>query len=133
MNETKSGAQRLGFMIPLILFVIFFIICCGVLSSVFAKSTDLSIRARQLNGAVQVCRNGAEIFASCGSAEETEKILGSSFFDENAVPTAQENAQMYLEVRQEPSRDGVQYAVLEVYSIEGEHLYTLTVASYLGG
>lgn len=132
MDETKSGARRLGFMLPLVLFVLFFIICCGVLSSVFAKSADLSIQAQQLNTAVQLCRNGAEVYAACGSLEQTEKTLGGTFFDNNGTPVEKKDARLYLTMEEKDGEYGVRYAVMEAYSAEGEFLYTLTAASYSG-
>lgn len=136
MDETRSGAQRLGFMVPLILFILFFIICCGVLSSVFARSADLSARAQFLNTAVQLCRNGGEIYASSGSMAQVQKALGGTYFDGSGNPAGQKDAQLYITLRETAGEKGVRYGILEVFSMSGERLYSLTAASYvceLGG
>lgn len=136
MDETRSGAQRLGFMVPLILFILFFIICCGVLSSVFARSADLSAKAQLLNTSVQLCRNGAEVYTSCENLAQTKKAMGGTYFDSNGNPSPQKDAALYITMRETPGESGVRYIILEAFAVDGERLYTLTAGSYvceLGG
>lgn len=126
------SSQRLGFMVPLVLFVLFFVACCGVVASVFLRAASETAFAEQYNAGVQLCRNQAEICR--GETELTEEGLYTLYFDRNYRPTEQEQADYYLTVSRSisPSAGGnMRNDTITAYTPEGKQIYMLDVAVYL--
>lgn len=123
MRNSNPAARRLGFMAPVLLFVLFFVMSCGILACVFARSAQLSAQARQLEAAVQISRSAAEAFVACGSADEANLLVGTSF-DETGAPTRE--GILHLTIR-ETALENMQSAVIEVADPSGNVIYSLTV------
>lgn len=123
----QSAGRRLGFMIPMILFVLFFVICCGTMVGLFLRSVDISNRAGQVNDAVQICRNQAERIRS------GELMPEKCYFDGSYHETDRENAKYYavfaFEKESRPRGDLLS-AEISVYSMTDELLYKLDTAVY---
>ena len=113
MDRQESGARRLGFMGPVLLFVLFFVICCGVLSGVFARSASLSAQARQLEAAVELSRNAAEVYTATGSPEKALALTGQGTL-------------LRLNITETASK-GMKTAEIRVTDEAGQTVYTLTV------
>lgn len=126
MDKTTHPRSQLT---PLMLLVFFFVLCCGVLACVFARAADLSVQAGQLNSAVQLCRSGAEVFSASGSAEQTYAALGGMYFDSNGDPATEEEAELYLTIR-EQTASGIRQAVFSVCTMDDELVYTLTASAF---
>lgn len=116
--------RRGGALTPLVLF---FVLCCGILACVFARAADLSAQAGRLNTAVQICRNGGEIFTGCGSPEQTQQMLGGPYFALDGTPVPEEEAGLVLTIRAQ-EENGVSRAVLTVCDVDGETVYDLAVS-----
>lgn len=118
-----------GGLMPLIFF---FVLCCGLMACVFARAADLSVRAEQLNSAVQICRNGVEIFTAQGSTGEVQDILGGPYFTLDGERAWGDDAALCLHVQEQDL--GLRQAVFTVTTLEGEEVYSLTAwAAYGGG
>lgn len=122
MNE--GNVRRLGNLIPMLLFVLFFVMCSGVLAAVFLRSAQLSADAGRRSDAVQLCRNQAERFRSGEVLPE-----GKQYYDENYAPAEPGNGVYLLEVTY--SLQGtLNYAHIAVSSLQDEPLYALDVARF---
>lgn len=130
MNDRPRAdtAHRLGFMIPLILFVLMFALCCAALSGLFVRSLDISNEAGALSDAVSICRSQAERFrAGC---ELPEKM----YFDEHYRETDASSARYLLEVTvtaEETAAGAMEYALLAAALPGGEPIYTIQAARYV--
>lgn len=117
MNERKVSG-RLLHMVPMILFVLVFVVCCGTLAGLFLRSADVSARAGQRNAAVQFCRNQAERFRA---GEEMPMS-----------PIPFKGGEMTAAVtREECSAGQLLHAEFTAISEDGEILYTLNAARYV--
>lgn len=116
MNEQKSGS-RLGFMIPTLVLVLIFVVCCGVLAGIFARSAAVSARAEQYGTAVQQCRNAAEAFRA-----------GTELPEETAYPGGVVAVQISGERR---AAGNMLLAVITARTESGEELCTLNAARYV--
>lgn len=130
-SEKHSGS-RLGFMVPLLLFVLFFVACCGVVAGVFLRSAAQTAFAERYNAGVQLCRNQAEICR----ADETSGDSGMQtlYFDGQYRPAEEGEAQYYLTVSRRMDASGVgrmRYETITAFTMEGERIYGLDVAVYL--
>ena len=76
-EKQESTAHRLSFTGPLLLFVLLFVICCGVLACVFVRADATSREAEIYNASVSLCRSQAERIRS-GEMPEDEEML---YFD----------------------------------------------------
>lgn len=130
MNDrSRAGAaHRLGFMIPLILFVLMFALCCAALSGLFVRSLDISNEAGRLSDAVAICRSQAERFrAGC-------ELPAKMYFDENYRETDASSARYLLEVSvttEETAAGAMAYANLTAAMPDGEPIYTIQTARYV--
>lgn len=125
--ESRSG-HRLGFMIPMILFVLFFVACCAALVGLFVRSADISNQAGRMNDAVQICRNQAERFRA---GEDLPEIL---YFDENYRETSAESANYRLEIQFSEETTPLGRMVSAHFSActaAGEPIYRLDTARYV--
>lgn len=117
MNETKIGG-RLLHLVPMILFVLVFVVCCGTLAGLFVRSADVSARAGQKNQAVQLCRNQAERFRA------GEEMPGS--------PVSFAGGEITVAVSREDCPAGkMLHAEITAISEDGNILYTLNAARYV--
>ena len=125
MNGERS---RLGYLVPVICFVAFFMACCAVCACVFARSAAVTEEAEQLSAAVQLCRNQAELCrAGLGwEEEESEARFDGSFRESEA-------GQYWVRVTRSCSEDGLGTALISAGTEGGEALCTLEVKVYLPG
>ena len=125
MNGERS---RLGYLVPVILFVAFFMACCAVCACVFARAAAVTEEAEQLSAAVQLCRNQAELCrAGLGwEEEESEARFDGSFRESEA-------GQYWVRVTRSCSEDGLGTALISAGTEGGEALCTLEVTVYLPG
>lgn len=123
MTDNQS-ARRLGSMVPMLLFILFFVMCSGVLAAVFLRSAQISARAGDSSNAVQLCRNQAERFRSGEAIPE-----GTHFYGDDFAAADAESGAYRLEVTY--SREGALVtAHLSAFTAEGIPLYALEVARY---
>ena len=125
MNGERS---RLGYLVPVICFVAFFMACCAVCACVFARAAAVTEEAEQLSTAVQLCRNQAELCrAGLGwEEEESEARFDGSFRESEA-------GQYWVRVTRSCSEDGLGTALISAGTEGGEALCTLEVKVYLPG
>lgn len=129
-HRQTQNAQRMGFMVPLILFVLLFVLCSGVIACVFLRASAISRDTEAHNAAVTLCRNQAE----CIRAGEIPADGSVLYYDENLQPADQPSAAYYLviEDQTQETENGVLHSgVVTAYSAEQTRLYSLDVAAYL--
>lgn len=128
MNHSgETAARRLSFMTPLLLLVLFFVLCCGVLSCVFIRSAAISREAEIYNASVTLCRSEAERFRA--GASEGEWLR----FDAALSPCTAEESVYTLRVERtaaETPAGTVETAVLSAGATGAEPVYSLTVTAY---
>lgn len=125
MDERMDG--RLGHLIPVLLFVLFFVLCCGVLTGVFLRAGALRQQTRAYNAAVQLCRNEAERYRA-GQAEP-----GSCWYDENFQPSSEEAGEYRVEITQsgrDTAAGQLVTGIVRAYDREGQCLYELEASVF---
>lgn len=123
----KQSARRLGSLIPMLLFTLFFVICSGVLAAVFLRSAQISAYAGQRSDAVQLCRNAAERFRAGETLPEGKQFYGKDF-----VPAEEASGDYLLEVTCQ--REGqLMHATIAASTSQGTPLYTLNATRYAPG
>ena len=125
MNGERS---RLGYLVPVICFVAFFMACCAVCACVFARAAAVTEEAEQLSTAVQLCRNQAEL---CRAGLGWEEEEGEARFDGSFRES--EAGQYWVRVTRSCSEDGLGTALISAGTEGGEALCTLEVKVYLPG
>lgn len=120
--------NRLGYLVPVILFVAFFMACCNLCACVFARAAAVTEEAEQLSAAVQLCRNQAEL---CRAGLGWEKEASEARFDESFRES--ETGSYWVRVTRSLSEDGLGTAVISAGAEGGEALCTLEVTVYLPG
>ena len=125
MNGERS---RLGYLVPVICFVAFFMACCAVCACVFARAAAVTEEAEQLSTAVQLCRNQAEL---CRAGLGWEEEEGEARFDGSFRES--EAGQYWVRVTRSCSEDGLGTALISAGTEGGEALCTLEVTVYLPG
>ena len=131
MNDKgfTGNARRMGMMIPLVLFVLVFVVCCGVLAGVFLRAADINARAGDCTAGVQLCRNTAEL---CRAGQAAG--LSQCFYDAHYQPTAEGAASYRVTVnfRDEAAAAGILRSyTITAYGTGQEPLYSLEVTVYL--
>ena len=62
-EEKRSETRhRMGFMTPLLVFVLAFVACCGVIACVFLRAAVISDEAARESAGIALCRSAAEAF-----------------------------------------------------------------------
>lgn len=128
MNERRSG--RLGHLIPVLLFVLLFVLCCGVLTGVFLRAAALRQQTRAYGDAVQLCRNQAEQYRAGRAAP------GSCWYDEDFVPTSDDRASYRVEITQRIQQEACGQlctGTICAYDRSGQPLYELEASVFLSG
>lgn len=129
-HRQTHSLREMGFMVPLILFVLLFVLCSGVVACVFLRASAISRDTEAYNAAVTLCRNQAE----CIRAGEIPADGSILYYDENLQPTPQASATYYLVVEdqtQKTENGELHSSVVTAYSAEQTQLYRLEVAAYL--
>ena len=123
MDEQRS---RLGYLVPVICFVAFFMACCGVCACVFARAASQTAQAESLNTAVQLCRNTAEI---CRSGEGWEDGESLDWYD--GTMRLSETGAYWVAVTRTTAENGLGTARIRAGKNGAEALYTLEIRVYL--
>ena len=129
-ERSESAARRLGFMAPLLLFVLLFVLCCGVLVCVFLRSDAVSRDAAAYDDAVTLCRSEAERFRSGDCAADGTQL----YFDALLSPSSPEEAAYCLDFQRQdtPTVAGILATVMiTARTPAGNTLYELEAAVYL--
>lgn len=123
----ERGHGRLGHLIPVLLFVLFFVLCCGVLTGVFLRAGALSQQTRAYSAAVQLCRNEAERYRA-GQAGP-----GSRWYNETFRPSSEEAGVYRIEITQSSRAEAAGQLLtgtIRAYDREGQPLYELEAAIF---
>lgn len=126
MTEHKNA--RLGYLIPVLLFVLFFVLCCGVLTGVFLRAAALRQQTEAYNAAVQLCRNQAELYRAEAAGQ------GSYWYDEDFHPGTEATAAYRLEVTEQRRAEAsgeLRTGTIRAYDRQGKLLYELEAAVFL--
>ena len=116
-HRQTQNAQRMGFMVPLILFVLLFVLCSGVIACVFLRASAISRDTEAYNAAVTLCRNQAE----CIRAGEIPADGSVLYYDEALQPASQATAAYYLVIEDQAQETGngvLHSGVVTAYSAE---------------
>lgn len=128
MTERRNA--RLGHLIPVLLFVLLFVLCCAVLTGVFLRAAALRQQTAYYNAAVQLCRNQAERYRA-GAAG-----AGSAWYGEDFLPAEEADAAYRLELTEQRRTEAagqLRTGTIRAYDREGQLLYELEAAVYLPG
>lgn len=126
-NNRGNRGSHLGYMFPVLLFVLFFAVCSGVLACVFLRAETVSARAKAYNDAVQLCRNEAERF------QAGDVHTGRHWYDRNLQPTGPEQANYSVKVdisAENTTAGQLHTASIHAFSRSGEAIYSLQVTRY---
>ena len=76
-EEKRSETRhRMGFMTPLLVFVLAFVACCGVIACVFLRAAVISDEAARESAGIALCRSAAEAFRAGEIPENGEIAYG---------------------------------------------------------
>ena len=93
-EEKRSETRhRMGFMTPLLVFVLSFVACCGVIACVFLRAAVISDEAAYKSAGVALCRSAAEEFR----AGEIPKSGERAYFTKDMASCAEADAYYYTE------------------------------------
>ena len=106
--------KRLGYLVPVVCFVAFFMACCAVCACVFARAASVTEEAER-------CRAGL------GWEESSSEARFDDSFREDP------EGAYWVRVTRSLSEDGLGTAYVSAGAEGGEALYTLEVTVYLPG
>ena len=93
-EEKRSETRhRMGFMTPLLVFVLAFVACCGVIACVFLRAAVISDEAARESAGIALCRSAAEAFRAGEIPENGEK----AYFTKDMTSCAEADAYYYIE------------------------------------
>ena len=93
-EEKRSETRhRMGFMTPLLVFVLAFVACCGVIACVFLRAAVISDEAARESAGIALCRSAAEEFRA-GEIPENGEI---AYFTKDMASCAEAVAYYYIE------------------------------------
>lgn len=91
-EEKRSETRhRMGFMTPLLVFVLAFVACCGVIACVFLRAAVISDEAARESAGIALCRSAAEAFRAGEIPENGEK----AYFTKDMTSCAEADAYYY--------------------------------------
>ena len=92
-EEKRSETRhRMGFMTPLLVFVLAFVACCGVIACVFLRAAVISDEAARESAGIALCRSAAEEFRAGEIPENGEK----AYFTKDMTSCAEADAYYYI-------------------------------------
>lgn len=101
-EEKRSETRhRMGFMIPLLVFVLAFVACCGVIACVFLRAAVISDEAARESAGIALCRSAAEEFRAGEIPENGEK----AYFTKDMASCAEADAYLLYRNRSDCRRD----------------------------
>ncbi len=122
-----------------VVMVLVFALAAALCLQVFVVSNRMSERNKDMDHAVLLAQNTAEMLKACGGIEDAAEMMGGdfqqamwcSYYDEAMNPAA-DRTSAYYEVNTLPENSGVEgleKAAIEVFRHDGnEALFSLTVA-----
>lgn len=130
-EEKRSETRhRMGFMTPLLVFVLAFVACCGVIACVFLRAAVISDEAARESTGIALCRSAAEEFRAGEIPENGEK----AYFTKDLASCAEAVAYYYIktEVTAAETETGALYAgKITAYTAEQDkEIYALNVRCY---
>lgn len=135
-EEKRSETRhRMGFMTPLLVFVLAFVACCGVIACVFLRAAVISDEAARESAGIALCRSAAEEFRA-GEIPENGEI---AYFTKDMASCAEADAYYYdayyyieTEVTAAETETGALYAgKITAYTAEQDkEIYALEVRCY---
>ena len=131
MHKQKAEpiSRRLGFMIPLLVFVLLLVLCCGVIACVFLRASAVSQQAEQETAAVTLCRNQAERLRAGVLPElDTKRYYNTSL--EECGP---DQSAYYVVVTGDWADTGAGQlfqGTVTAYSVQDQAIYSLDAAVY---
>lgn len=135
-KEREKQTLSLSFSVPLLIFVLLFVIGSAVLVSVFASAAKISRQAKQKNDAIQICRNAMEIYSSCADLQQTAAQLGglpgqTELYFDRELHCVQQTQASYVLHLQDVEQDSLKNGSFSVSNLEQEQLYSLSVDVYV--
>ncbi len=132
MRERKAEpiSRRLGFMIPLLVFVLLLVLCCGVIACVFLRADAVSQQAERETVAVTLCRNQAERLRAGVFPELDTKL----YYKDTLEECTQEQGAYYVIVTGTRTATGAGElfeGTVTAYSAQNQAIYSLDTAVYL--
>lgn len=127
MTDNRRRRDGLGYMLPVLLFVLFFAVCSSVLACVFLRAQAISTQAKAYNDGVQLCRNQAERFRA---GEEAPEMC---CYDSALQPAEPEQAEYYVTMEtfwEDAAVGQLRTARIRAFSVSGGGLYELKVTRY---
>lgn len=101
-EEKRSETRhRMGFMTPLLVFVLAFVACCGVIACVFLRAAVISDEAARESAGIALCRSAAEEFRAGEIPENGEK----AYFTKDMASCAEADAYLLYRNRSDRRRD----------------------------
>lgn len=130
-EEKRSETRhRMGFMTPLLVFVLAFVACCGIIACVFLRAAVISDEAAGESAGIALCRSAAEAFR----AGEIPKNGEIAYFTKDMASCAEADAYYYIEteVTAAETETGALYAgKITAYTAEQDkEIYVLNVRCY---
>ena len=122
-----------------VIMVLVFALAAALCLQVFSFSNQMSEKNKDIDHAVLLAQNTAELLKACGSVEEASEAVGgdirqtlwSSYYGEDLTPVPDQTS-AYYEVHTLPENSGVEglgKATIDVFRHDGnEALFSLTVA-----
>lgn len=129
-RKVEPVSRRLGFMIPLLVFVLLLVLCCGVIACVFLRADAVSRQAEAETAAVTLCRNQAEQLRAGVLPELDTKI----YYNASLEKCGQEQGSYYIVVTGDWTETGAGrlfQGKVTAYSIQDQPIYALDAAAYL--
>lgn len=130
-EEKRSETRhRMGFMTPLLVFVLAFVACCGVIACVFLRAAAVSDEAEYKSAGIALCRSAAEEFRAGEIPENGER----AYFTKDMASCAEQDAYYYIEtaVTAAETAAGKMYTgSITAYTAEqNKEVYALDVRCY---
>lgn len=135
-EQNRSANGGLSFSVPLLIFVLLFVLSSAVLVGVFARAASISQQAEALNDGVQLCRNAAEVYRSTGDLRQTAALLGGEpgstqlAYDKELCLTTEAGAVYLLTLSQRVDGD-LHAGTFTVCTAGGDEVFTLTEELFL--
>ena len=130
-EERRSETRhRMGFMTPLLVFVLAFVACCGVIACVFLRAAAVSNEAAYKSAGVSLCRSAAEAFRAGEIPADGEK----TYFTKDMASCAEADAYYYVETKVSAGETdtGTLYAgdITAYTGEQNQEIYTLHIRCY---
>lgn len=135
MRRDVNTRRSSLFLMELMAAILLFSLASAVCIQVFVKAHQVSERAEQLNEAVTLCSDAAELIRAADSAEDAEKLicaeLGAGEIQNDTVRAVLDDSNI-LSVKFVPEA-GLCTADIEYLDAEGKSVYSLQLKRFFPG